>query len=137
MTVRRGVVFAIGILLFNARPLCAQDLAAGKSGRELYAANCSSCHRSVQTLARRMDGYVLSSYALYSFLREHYTSSRAMAAEVTAYLVAVSSKPSEGRSRPRTMGSTRPATSSAPARPRPTIGLGSAPPRPPADVPRR
>lgn len=132
MTARRGMVVVIGVLLFNAQPLRAQDLDAGKSGRELYAANCSSCHRSAPALARRADAYTL-----YSFLREHYTSSRAMAAEVTAYLVAVGSKESGQKSSLRTTGSTRPRASSAPAWPRPTIGWGGAPPRPPADVPRR
>jgi hypothetical protein len=132
MAARRSAFVVTGFVVLSITPLRAQDLDAGKSGRELYAANCSSCHRSAPALARRTDAYTL-----YSFLRDHYTASRAMAAEVTAYLTAVGGKQSARKSRLRTTGSTPPRASSAPAWPRPAFGRDSAPPRPPADIPSR
>ena len=62
----------------------AEDFDAGKSAPQLFASNCSSCHRTPYGLAKRMN-----SWSLDSFLREHYTASRASADTLSAYLIGV------------------------------------------------
>ena len=56
-----------------------QDLDAGKSGPQLFAQDCSACHRSPQGLVKTVGGG-----SLVSFLRQHYTSSSASATAVAA-----------------------------------------------------
>jgi len=63
-------------------PVHAQDLAAGKSAAQLFAAGCSACHKSPQGLAKG-DGRSIG-----SFLRQHYTSNPQMADSLAAYLAA-------------------------------------------------
>ena len=58
-----------------------QDLDAGKTGPQLFAQDCSACHRSPQGLAKTVSGG-----SLVSFLRQHYTSSSTSASVVAAYL---------------------------------------------------
>ena len=60
-----------------------QDLDAGKTGPQLFAQDCSACHRSPQGLAKNM-----SSGSLVGFLRQHYTSSSTSAGVVAAYVLA-------------------------------------------------
>jgi len=60
-----------------------QDLDAGKTGPQLFAQDCSACHRSPQGLSKNLAGG-----SLVSFLRQHYTSSAASANTVAAYLQA-------------------------------------------------
>jgi mono/diheme cytochrome c family protein len=59
-----------------------QNLDAGKSGSQLFASDCSSCHRSPRGLAK--DRF---SWSLTSFLTEHYTANPASARELTSYLL--------------------------------------------------
>ena len=61
----------------------AEDFDAGKSAPQLFASNCSSCHHTPHGLAKRMNSLPLN-----SFLREHYTASRASADALSAYLLA-------------------------------------------------
>jgi len=63
-------------------PVHAQDLAAGKSAAQLFAAGCSACHKSPQGLAKS-DGRSIA-----SFLRQHYTSNPQMADSLAGYLAA-------------------------------------------------
>ena len=60
------------------------DLDAGKSGPQLFAQDCTACHRSPQGLLKN-----ISSFGLVGFLRQHYTSSSTSANTVAAYLQAV------------------------------------------------
>ena len=76
-----GIVVVIG--LQNSLSAHAEDFDAGKSAPQLFASNCSTCHHTPRGLAKRMN-----SWALDSFLREHYTASRASADTLSAYLVA-------------------------------------------------
>src|SRR3990170_8194933 len=62
-------------------PVGAQDYSAGKTPAQLFASDCSGCHKSPQGLAR---GNGQSSLA--SFLREHYTTKPATAGALAAYL---------------------------------------------------
>jgi mono/diheme cytochrome c family protein len=60
----------------------AEDFEAGKSAPQLFASDCSSCHRAPRGLAKHMN-----SWSLNNFLREHYTASRASADTLSAYLL--------------------------------------------------
>jgi hypothetical protein len=68
----------------------AQDLDRGKSGAQLFATDCVSCHHSPNGLARDSFSWTLS-----SFLEQHYTGSRASAQALTAYLQAVDARRSK------------------------------------------
>jgi len=60
----------------------AQDYDAGKTGPQLFASDCSACHKGPGGLAKGMD-----KGALTSFLREHYTSKQESADLLAAYLL--------------------------------------------------
>jgi len=57
------------------------NLDQGKTGAQLYASACATCHKSVQSVSRTK-----WLFGLESFLREHYTSSSESAAILAAYL---------------------------------------------------
>jgi len=115
-TVVLGIAAAIGLRY----SLCAhaEDFDAGKSAPQLFASNCSTCHSTAHGLAKR-----LNSWSLNSFLREHYTVSRASADALSAYLMAQGG--GAGRSRAKRSDSVSPVSSH---RKRSTL-------LPPADVP--
>ena len=89
---RRGIGLAAGFLaLALAAPAAAQEnLDSGKTGAQLYAANCAICHKSAQALKKSGGIFGLS-----SFLREHYTASRESAAAIAGYLDSVGSPPAQ------------------------------------------
>jgi mono/diheme cytochrome c family protein len=70
----------------------AEDFDAAKSAPQLFASNCSSCHRSPYGLAKRMN-----SWSLDSFLREHYTASHASADTLSAYLIGIGANARDGQ----------------------------------------
>src|SRR5262245_8209940 len=59
----------------------AQDFSAGKTPAQLFASDCSACHRSPAGLAKGQ-----SAGALASFLREHYTTKPESASALAAYV---------------------------------------------------
>jgi hypothetical protein len=65
----------------------AQDLDQGKSGAQLFAADCVDCHHSPNGLAHDRVSWTLS-----SFLQEHYTTSSASAQALTAYLQSIDAR---------------------------------------------
>lgn len=71
------------------------NLEKGKTGAQLYASDCASCHKSPQSVMNAP-----GIFGLESFLREHYTASRESAAAIVAYLNGL--KPSTGRAAKRT-----------------------------------
>jgi len=89
---RRGIGLAAGLLaLALAAPAAAQEnLDSGKTGAQLYAADCAICHKSAQALKKSGGIFGLS-----SFLREHYTASRESAAAIASYLDSVASPPAQ------------------------------------------
>lgn len=89
---RRGIGLATGFLaLALAAPAGAQEnLDSGKTGAQLYAADCAICHKSAQALKKSGGIFGLS-----SFLREHYTASRESAAAIASYLDSVASPPAQ------------------------------------------
>jgi mono/diheme cytochrome c family protein len=60
----------------------AQDYDAGKTGPQLFASDCSACHKGPGGLAKGMDKGGLT-----SFLKEHYTSKQETADLLAAYLL--------------------------------------------------
>ena len=89
---RRGIGLAAGLLaLALAAPAAAQEnLDSGKTGAQLYAADCAICHKSAQALKKSGGIFGLS-----SFLREHYTASRESAAAIASYLDTVGNPPAQ------------------------------------------
>jgi mono/diheme cytochrome c family protein len=111
-----GIVVVIG--LQNSLSAHAEDFDAGKSAPQLFEANCSTCHHTPHGLAKRMN-----SWSLDSFLREHYTASRASADTLSAYLLAQSGGAASSRGKRSASVS-----STTNHRKRPTL-------LPPADIP--
>lgn len=109
-----GIMLAVGI-----GPTAAENFDAGKTGAQLFAANCSSCHHTPRGLAKGRFSWTLT-----NFLSEHYTADETSARLLSSYLLSVggTAKPASHRAQPR-----RPARSA-------TSELS---PRPPANVPRR
>ena len=62
-------------------PVVAQDFTAGKTAAQLFASDCSACHKSPAGLAKGQ-----SASSLASFLREHYTTKVESAAALAAYV---------------------------------------------------
>jgi hypothetical protein len=76
-----SVGFLTLVAAFCAAPAVAQDFSAGKTAAQLFASDCSACHKSPAGLAKGQ-----SASALTSFLREHYTTKPESAAALAAYL---------------------------------------------------
>ncbi len=97
---RCGIRLVIGMLvLCLAGGSWAQEsLDRGKSPAQLFASDCSGCHKTPQGLGKSgglagLDG----------FLREHYTASRETAAAIASYLKAMNTGPAApGRASKRT-----------------------------------
>ena len=90
MVFSRGSALAIGILALGlAGGAGAQEsLDAGKSGAQLFASDCSICHKTPQGLSKSGRAFGLD-----GFLREHYTASRESAAAIAAYIQATDKGP--------------------------------------------
>jgi hypothetical protein len=89
-----------------------EDLGRHKTGAQLFAADCVSCHHNPRGLAR--DKFSL---ALWYFLRQHYTSSDASAQKLTAYLESMDAPRSKPQPATRTWRSSDTAGSARPPRP--------------------
>lgn len=92
----RGIFRLTGtILLVMTAPACAQDnLDRGKTAQQIFASDCSICHKSPQGLAK---GGGL--FGLQGFLREHYTASRETANLLARYLEAAGEPPAPAERR--------------------------------------
>ena len=87
-SLRRPIVGLVALIL--AGPVAGQEsLDKGKTPAQLFASDCSPCHKSPQGLAK--SGGL---FGLDSFLREHYTASRESATAVANYLKSIASPPS-------------------------------------------
>ncbi len=78
-----AVMFLIGCLAAPSSWAQQQNLEAGKSPSQLFAGTCNACHRSPRGLLR-----TVSAASLSSFLRQHYTTSGDMAAQLSSFLIA-------------------------------------------------
>jgi len=110
--------------LWAANPASAQEnLDAGKTPAQLFASDCSVCHKSPKGLAKGTNSFSLS-----GFLRQHYTSSRQNASAIASYLISGAgrgerTKPAAA-SRKHTPEREKPATAGrkhTPAREKPAI----------------
>ncbi len=111
----RGLIAVVALGATSAQ--AQTDLNAGMSPAQLFAANCSACHRSPQGLSRGRDSVTVA-----NFLRDHYTTRPAIAAALAAYLASM-------RGAPRA-----PTASQGPAGAEQT-GSAAPAPRPPASRP--
>jgi hypothetical protein len=89
-TLRCGIrlAAAIGTLCLVDGAGAQESLDRGKSPAQLFASDCSVCHKSPQGLAK--GGGLLG---LDSFLRTHYTASRETASAIASYLKSVNTGP--------------------------------------------
>lgn len=84
----RGPIIGL-VALILAGPAAGQEsLDKGKTPAQLFASDCSPCHKSPQGLAK--SGGL---FGLDGFLREHYTASRESAAAIATYLKSMESRP--------------------------------------------
>ncbi len=122
----RLLKFSVGILTVIAGSgglAFAQDFSAGKTAAQLFASDCSACHKSPAGLAKGQ-----SAGALASFLREHYTTKPESASALAAYVAGagpgsarVSPQKPEEKPAPKPRQATtavEPGGASAPAAPR-------------------
>ena len=101
---RQGTMIALGtmaVVAVRPMPVKAEDFDAGKSAPQLFASDCSSCHRTPYGLAKRMNNWSLN-----SFLQEHYTASRASADTLSAYLVGLDGGARDNRQKPSELAPT-------------------------------
>ena len=91
MGCNRGIGLATALLaLALAVPVGAQEnLDSGKTGAQLFAANCALCHKSGPQALSKSGGL----FGLSGFLREHYTSSRETATVIATYLESLGPAP--------------------------------------------
>lgn len=115
----RALGFAAVLLLVCgglARPVQAQEnLDAGKSPSQLFAGNCSACHKSPRGLLK-----TIPAGSLQGFLRQHYTTSPEMAGVLAGYLSANGVGDSRGGKsardgRSETRSDAKPETEAAPS----------------------
>jgi hypothetical protein len=119
----RLICFALGLVTASVAVAQAQDYSAGKTPAQLFASDCSGCHKSPQGLSK--DGDTRS---LASFLREHYTSKKESAGALAAFVAAAGAAPAaSGKPNSRTR------TAAPTGEPKPVEEPRSA--RPPAEVP--
>jgi hypothetical protein len=81
-----------GISAALPSPVSAQNLEAGKSPGQLFTNTCTACHRSPRGLLR-----TVPPGSLPSFLREHYTTSRDMAQQLSGFLISNGATDTRGR----------------------------------------
>ena len=87
----------IGLVTLILGPAAGQEsLDKGKTPAQLFASDCSPCHKSPQGLAK--SGGL---FGLDGFLREHYTASRESAAAIANYLKSMEGPSGPGRATKR------------------------------------
>jgi mono/diheme cytochrome c family protein len=101
------------------------NLDQGKTGAQLFASGCASCHKSAQSVSNTK-----WFFGLESFLRQHYTSSSESAAMLAAYLKGQEKAAAQSQ---HNRGARR-MTEVAPSPPAPGK-IEEDIPRPPADIP--
>jgi mono/diheme cytochrome c family protein len=117
------VAFTFLILTVAGSAQAQGDLDRGKTGAQLYASACATCHKSPPSISKTK-----WLFGIESFLREHYTSSSESAAILAAYLKGQEKPPN--KSQPgRDAKHVKQVSNS-------TVNeFGEEIPRPPADIP--
>jgi len=123
----RGIRLGVGFLaLALASSAGAQgNLDQGKTGAQLYASACATCHQSARSVSKTK-----WFFGLESFLRDHYTSSSESAAILAAYLKGQQKSSADAQ---RNLG-VRQMSQVKPSEPTPS-GFEEDIPRPAADIP--
>ena len=94
-SLRWPIISLVTVIL--AGPAASQErLDRGKTPAQLFASDCSPCHKSPQGLAK--SGRF---FGVESFLREHYTTSRESAAAIANYLKSMEGPSGPGRATKR------------------------------------
>ena len=101
--VLRGLLISLGVFALSGAALAQTDYTAGKTPAQLFAGDCSACHKTPRGLAKGRDARALT-----GFLREHYTTKSQSAGALANYLL---SNPTA----PPTSASTEPADGRKPA----------------------
>lgn len=83
-----GAAISVAALCLAGAADAQENLDQGKTPAQLFASNCSICHKSPRGLAKA--GGILG---LDSFLREHYTASKESAGALAAYLKSMDTGP--------------------------------------------
>jgi hypothetical protein len=78
-----AVTLFLGTFAVPAGLAQAQNLEAGKSPSQLFAGTCNACHKTPRGLLK-----TVSAGSLPGFLRQHYTTSGDMAAQLSSFLIA-------------------------------------------------
>src|SRR3978361_2583430 len=76
------VTLLVGFFAAGSAHAQAQNLEAGKSPSQIFAATCTACHKSPRGLLKTVPAGSLPGY-----LRQHYTTSSEMASLLAAFLV--------------------------------------------------
>jgi hypothetical protein len=125
----RGLLMALGFFFFALAGSSSADAQAnldhGKTGAQLYASACATCHKSPQSVSNTK-----WFFGLESFLREHYTSGRESAAILAAYLKGQAKLSTN----PQRDGGASRSSQVKPSEPTPNAFAADIP-RPPADIP--
>ena len=135
-----SAVFDVAMSGMTADARAQENLDRDKTRPKLFTASCVQCHKSARGLAKGRMSFTLSYY-----LRQHYTSSSALAGTLTAYLQSVDTPPAKakraaGKTQPKdaAKAATKSATTSAPVSRLPTGTISEDPRvRPPAKIPGR
>jgi outer membrane biosynthesis protein TonB len=95
------VLVGLALALTAGRAAAQDNFDANKTPAQLFANDCSGCHKSPVGLAKSP-----GIFGVESFLREHYTASRQAAAAIAGYLKSVDAEqgaapPKRGKSEPR------------------------------------
>ncbi len=101
-----AVTLLIGYFAAPSAWAQAQNLEAGKSASQLFAGTCNACHKSPRGLLK-----TVSAGSLPGFLREHYTTSSDMAAQLSTFLI--SNGASDTRSQAKQGADAKPANGAA------------------------
>jgi hypothetical protein len=78
-----GLIAALGLAAVPGLARAQTDIDQGKSPAEIFTSDCAVCHKTTRGLAHDKN----NSGELSSFLREHYTASKAQAAALAAYVL--------------------------------------------------
>ena len=90
----RWPIIGLATLIFAGPAAGQESLDRGKTPAQLFASDCSPCHKSPQGLAK--SGGL---FGLDGFLREHYTASRESAAAIANYLKSMEGGPGRATKR--------------------------------------
>lgn len=105
----RGVRLTIGILVLCVASSAGAQNNQSKTGAQLYASYCVTCHKSPKSVTKFRGGL-----ALETFLEQHYPASAESAAAIATYLIGLE------KHKPRSARDTTRTNRASPAQPTPS-----------------